>query len=261
MDQITGATSDYYRGVKKSLKQCSKEASQMARSFNEFVDVEDILKSVHRARNPEEYAARRRVSIVHTPVDWSKYPPSAYRKKSQVRPTIIVHDDDSSDDDVEEQDKDLLSLAKLTVIENFDGYNDFEKHVRRNSKADVKNRSHISSHKRMSPVVNQRISFDPFWTANVPQMANEKSHAHEDDDNDVENDNQNRVRLCNSPGCNRIVAKKNETGSAHTRMSYLTVPKRYSSPVIERTKSLSIDATRRDFTGIYFRSMNDVCQV
>jgi hypothetical protein len=52
----------------------------LVRSFSDFVDVEDLLKSVHKVVHPDQH--ERKSSIVHTPIDWSQYPPSAFRNIS-----------------------------------------------------------------------------------------------------------------------------------------------------------------------------------
>ena len=64
--------------------------------------IHQVIKSVHKARNPEEHESRK-TSIVHSTIDWSKYPPSAYRKRSQVRPPMQVDQDDGSVDQSERE--------------------------------------------------------------------------------------------------------------------------------------------------------------
>ena len=64
--------------------------------------IHQVIKSVHKARNPEEHESRK-TSIVHSTIDWSKYPPSAYRKRSQVRPPMQVDQDDGTVDQSERE--------------------------------------------------------------------------------------------------------------------------------------------------------------
>ena len=54
-------------GVKKSIRNYSKGASRFARQISETVDVEDVLKSIHKVAHPEQHRERRR-SIVHTTI-------------------------------------------------------------------------------------------------------------------------------------------------------------------------------------------------
>ena len=80
IEVVSDATSSIGKGLRKSFKNYGKEAKSFARSFSEFVDVEDLLKSIHKVAHPEEHS-HRKSSIVHTPIDWSKHPPSAFRKQ------------------------------------------------------------------------------------------------------------------------------------------------------------------------------------
>ena len=50
-----------------SLKTYSKEAVGCARSLSEFVDVEHILKSIHKVSNAEDFE-HRKSNIIHTPI-------------------------------------------------------------------------------------------------------------------------------------------------------------------------------------------------
>ena len=82
MGAVTDATKSLSKDLQKSIKTCSKEANRFARSLGEIVDVEDILKSIHKATNPDEYEDRKS-SVIHKPIDWSKHPPSSQRKLSK----------------------------------------------------------------------------------------------------------------------------------------------------------------------------------
>ena len=58
-----------------SLKTSLKNGS---RALGELLDVDDVLKSVRNVSNPQDM--NRKSSVVHEPIDWSKYPPSAFTK-------------------------------------------------------------------------------------------------------------------------------------------------------------------------------------
>ena len=76
MEVAADATVSLGKGLKKSIKTYSKEAERFARSLSDIVDVEDIVKTIHKAANPEEHENRMSNVIVHKPIDWSKHPPS-----------------------------------------------------------------------------------------------------------------------------------------------------------------------------------------
>ena len=78
-NQIDDAKAVFTRGFRKSLKKCNKEAKHFARSFTDFVDFEDILKSIHKAARPQQHF-QRASSVYHSPIDWSKYPSSAFNE-------------------------------------------------------------------------------------------------------------------------------------------------------------------------------------
>lgn len=61
----------------------SREAGRITDAVSGFIDLDGLLKSLHKFRHPGE-RNERRSSIVHHPIDWSKYPTSAYRKGSQA---------------------------------------------------------------------------------------------------------------------------------------------------------------------------------
>ena len=67
MEVVSDATSSLSNGLKKSIQTCSKEAAEFARSLGEIVDVEDIVKTIHKVANPEEYEDRKSF-IVHKPI-------------------------------------------------------------------------------------------------------------------------------------------------------------------------------------------------
>ena len=72
MEVVTDAACSVGRSIKKSIKGYHKEAKQSIRSFKDFVDIEDFVKSI--------YKERRESRIIHHPIDWSKYSPSAFRQ-------------------------------------------------------------------------------------------------------------------------------------------------------------------------------------
>ena len=92
LETVTEVTISVGNGIKKSVKRYTKDAKRFVRSVSEFVDVEDVMKSIDGIVHQDEYA-RRRSSIIHTPIDWSKYPPSAFRRGSHGYPTTVVAED------------------------------------------------------------------------------------------------------------------------------------------------------------------------
>ena len=78
-DHINEAKDICTKGFRKSLKKCNTEAKHFVRSFTDFVDFEDILKSIHKAARPEEHAPLMPI-VYHRPIDWSKYPSSSFDK-------------------------------------------------------------------------------------------------------------------------------------------------------------------------------------
>ena len=126
MEIVTDASSLLSKGLKKSLKNYEKDAKRFVRSFTNFLDFEDLLKSIHKVSHPEEY--HRSTSIVHKPIDWSKYPPSAFRTYSDDFSTTIEEEieengnkhselDDIEDDEASENSK-TIDEAALTSDES-----------------------------------------------------------------------------------------------------------------------------------------------
>ena len=106
MGFLTDATASLGKGLKKSIKGYRNEAKNFARSINDCIDVEDARKSLHMVTHPvlcTESHESRKTSIVHTPIDWSKYPPSAFRKFSQEHSITIKEEDE---DEVNEEESD-----------------------------------------------------------------------------------------------------------------------------------------------------------
>ena len=67
MDQMCDMSVSLGKGLKKTMKTYSKEAGQFARSFSEFVDLEDLFKTIHEVAHPEKHA-QRKSSVVHNPI-------------------------------------------------------------------------------------------------------------------------------------------------------------------------------------------------
>ena len=99
MDVVTDVTISLGKGLKKSIKSCSKEAVGIARSVGEFVDVEDVMKSVHKVAHPEKHAERKS-SIIHKPIGWSEDPPSTFRNFPKDILRVIKEEDLKKDQSV-----------------------------------------------------------------------------------------------------------------------------------------------------------------
>ena len=97
LEAVTDATASLGKGLKKSIKTYRKEANRFARNLGEFVDVEDLLKSINRVANSDDYEDRKS-SIIHTPIDWSKRPPSTRGKTSDECSVTIVEECEDEDE-------------------------------------------------------------------------------------------------------------------------------------------------------------------
>lgn len=82
---VGDATSSLGRGLKKSLENGTKEAGRLASTLGEILDVEDLVKSLRHVTTSGEEQASRKTSVVHEPIDWSKYPPSAFHQRKVSR--------------------------------------------------------------------------------------------------------------------------------------------------------------------------------
>lgn len=87
IEVVADATSSFGKGIKKSFKRHSKEVRGFARSFSELVDMEDILKSIHKVAYPSDHA--KSSSIIHPTIDWSKYPPGTVIPPSEYVTTLV----------------------------------------------------------------------------------------------------------------------------------------------------------------------------
>ena len=82
IENITDVTSMVGRGIQKSIRKYSKEARHLTTSIKDFVDMEDLWKTIDKKVHPKKYQ-QRRLSSIHTPlVDWSHNSESRFRKKS-----------------------------------------------------------------------------------------------------------------------------------------------------------------------------------
>ena len=186
IEAIADTAGSCYKGLKKSWKECSKDVRCFARSLSEFLDVEDVLKSVHRGRHPEDEAAKKR-SIIHEPIDWSKHPPCA---QWRVHSSVIRQDETNNLKEginkesisKEEREIEKKKYQKIGSVLDADyrnpRYRDSEYHVnaiRKNekvskekakSKQKYMERSNTCSHKRRSTINEQKIYFQPSWEVN-----------------------------------------------------------------------------------------------
>ena len=105
LEVITNATASLGKGLKKSINSHKKDVKTFTSSVNELMDVSSVLKTIHKVAHPEEHA-QRKTSVVHTPIDWSKYPPSAFRKFSEEHSATIreeVEEEIERDENSEER--------------------------------------------------------------------------------------------------------------------------------------------------------------
>ena len=107
MDLVTDAALSLGKGIKNNVRSYGKEAGRLARSLGEFVDVEDVLKSIHKVTHPEQHA-KRRSSMVHSPVDWSKHPPAPFRKFSHDMLRAL------EDDEIEGENNGIAITQSIT---------------------------------------------------------------------------------------------------------------------------------------------------
>ena len=99
MEYVNDATLSLGKGLKKSFRSYGKEAKGIVQSLTDLIDPEDLLKSIHKVAHPEEH--QKNTIIVHTPIDWSKYPPSAFRRYSHDFPSTKYEDDDDENEEEE----------------------------------------------------------------------------------------------------------------------------------------------------------------
>ena len=90
---VTDATLSLGESLQKAIKTRSREAGHLKRYVSEFVDAEDILKSVHKLSNPENYE-NPRPNIIHTPVNWSKNTFSSWKMSTRECFAIPEEDED-----------------------------------------------------------------------------------------------------------------------------------------------------------------------
>ena len=100
---VGDATSVIGDGLKKSLQNGTKEASRFVSTLNELLDTEDLLKSIRNVTVSSEGNNSRKKSVVHEPIDWSKYRPSAFRNTPHPCSSSDMEEDlnkvDNVDDD------------------------------------------------------------------------------------------------------------------------------------------------------------------
>ena len=86
MDTLKDVGTAMGNNLKKSAMVYSKDVSRFAQSFSESlnsIDLSDLRKSIHEVTNPEDHA-RRKSSVVHKPIDWSKKPPLKSQQSMEV---------------------------------------------------------------------------------------------------------------------------------------------------------------------------------
>ena len=109
---MTDATLTLGKGVKKSIKNCGKDVEQFTRSIGECVDVDEFVKSFHHAVRTET-ESQRNAKIIHQPIDWSKYPASAFRRHSEPLESIKeVYEYDSQEESNEEVDNKKMNACR-----------------------------------------------------------------------------------------------------------------------------------------------------
>ena len=140
---VIDATWTLGKGLRKSFKKCGKEAKHLVRSFSDFIDVEDRAKSIHKVAHPEEHS--QKTSIVHTPIDWSKQPSSAFNKGSENVSATVEEEHAGNDmDDIETQTissteawkpikKPKISVNKTTKEKQFHRCKDNDVKIRHHS--------------------------------------------------------------------------------------------------------------------------------
>ena len=165
LESASDKTSSMGRHLKKSMTNYKQDADRFARSVTDFVDVEDLKKSVHKAVKKGDYGERK--NIVHRPIDWTKYPPLPRpyfdRQKSQDMSEITpyyyrqigVTEDIESDDSESVQD------------ENYNGFIEAAEYTEKKEKKQKKN-SHFSTNSSSKEEYTRSRS-DPGANPNVKQ--------------------------------------------------------------------------------------------
>ena len=67
MQLMSDVTLTVGRGLRKTIRSYSREAGKFSRSLSDFVDLEDLFKSIDEVAHPEKHA-QRKSSIIHTPI-------------------------------------------------------------------------------------------------------------------------------------------------------------------------------------------------
>ena len=116
IETVTDATSTLSKGIKKSFRNYRKEAGRYAQSCK--VDVEEMFKSINQVANPDKHKSIK-TSVIHTTIDWAKYPRSAFRRGSDPATYSInsINEDDEETTDSEEEDD--VTAANDDVISRY----------------------------------------------------------------------------------------------------------------------------------------------
>lgn len=83
-EAVGDATSAFSKGIRKSFNRSSKEMRGFVRSFGDMMDMEDVLKSIHKVAYPTDHA--RSSNIIHPSIDWSN--PNARRAARMQTSTV-----------------------------------------------------------------------------------------------------------------------------------------------------------------------------
>ena len=139
-----------------------------------------MLKSIHKVAHPEEHS-HRKSNIVHTPIDWSKHPPSAFRKYSEPieeeneeedeehrNYEMLSHDSISDSAQGARKDYRTLDLAKSQQQFNFQQRYHMKQQAQRQSEQQQQSEQQKQHHQQ------QRQQSTIFTTKNMTTLTEEK---------------------------------------------------------------------------------------
>ena len=87
-DTLMDTTTSIGKGVTKTIRKQSMSASTFLSEVKDCVDPEDLLHSITQLNKDEKDVNQRRdQKIIHTPIDWSKYPLETTQEDDQLHQT------------------------------------------------------------------------------------------------------------------------------------------------------------------------------
>ena len=85
-----------------------------------MIDFEEIVKTIHQARHPEEYERMRSSCIIHKTIDWSKNPPTSVQriKEEEKNKAEESEEENQITEETSEVDKNAAAEKKVSNEED-----------------------------------------------------------------------------------------------------------------------------------------------